>query len=68
LSGDQPGPGTFPLPLAEEEFTHIKVARGAGNIALIKNGGRLQWPAALNTPALEAEREALSSLCTAAVR
>jgi hypothetical protein len=66
--GRKPGPATFPVPLDEEEFTHINVARGAGNIALIKNGGRLQWPAALNTPALEAEREALSSLCSAAVR
>jgi len=35
---------------------------------LIKNGGRLQWLAALSTPAFEAERAALSSLCTAAVR
>jgi hypothetical protein len=66
--GPKPEPGTFPVPLDEEEFTHINVARGAGNIALIKNGGRLQWPAALSTPAFEAERAALSSLCTAAVR
>jgi hypothetical protein len=56
------------LPLDEEGLKHINVTQGAGNIGLLKNEGRLNWPVALNGPDFKEQRERINSLTQAAVR
>ena len=65
---DKLEPRTLQVPLEEQERKHINVTRGAGNIALLRSDSKLTWPIALNTASFKAEREKMSSLCTAAVR
>jgi hypothetical protein len=50
-----------PLPLDKAGLEHINVTRGVGNIALLKNGGRLNWPAALSGPESRDARDRLSA-------
>jgi len=56
------------LPLDEEGLKHINVTQGTGNIGLLKNEGRLNWPVALNGPDFKEQRERINSLSQAAVR
>ncbi|HLJ92795.1 MAG TPA: hypothetical protein VKU02_06320 [Gemmataceae bacterium] len=56
------------LPLDEDGLKHINVSKGAGNIALLKNEGKLTWPVALNGPDFKEQRERVNSLAQAAVR
>jgi hypothetical protein len=53
---------TFQLPLDEEAIKHINVTKGNGNVGLLKNDGKLAWPAALSGPEFKDERERLSNL------
>jgi hypothetical protein len=56
------------LPLDEEALKHINVTQGTGNIGVLKNEGRLNWPVALNGPDFKEQRERINSLTQAAVR
>jgi hypothetical protein len=56
------------LPLDEEGLKHINVTQGTGNIGLLKNEGRVNWPVALNGPDFKEQRERINSLTQAAVR
>src|SRR5439155_26977576 len=62
---DRPNPR---LPFDERELRHINVTRGAGNIAVLKNGGRLSWPAAFNNAAFQEPRDRLGALALEAAR
>jgi hypothetical protein len=56
------------LPLDDDGLKHINVTTGAGNIGMLKNEGRLNWPVALGGPDFKESRERLTSLAQAAVR
>jgi hypothetical protein len=56
------------LPLDEDGLKHINVTQGTGNIGLLKNEGRLNWPVTLGGPEYKDQRERVSSLAQAAVR
>jgi len=56
------------LPLDEDGLKHLNVTKGNGNIALLKNEGRLTWPVALSSPDFKEQRERINSLAQAAVR
>jgi hypothetical protein len=56
------------LPLDEDGLKHVNVTKGNGNIALLKNEGRLNWPLALSSAEFKEQRERISSLAQAAVR
>jgi hypothetical protein len=56
------------LPLDEDGLKHINVTRGGGNIALLKNEGRLNWSGALDGAEYKEQRERVNSLAQAAVR
>jgi hypothetical protein len=56
------------LPLDEDALKHINVTVGGGNIGLLKNEGRLNWPVALGGPEFKEQRERINSLAQAAVR
>jgi hypothetical protein len=56
------------LQLYVDGLKHINVTRGAGNIALLKNGGRLNWPEALLGPEFQGPRERLTARAAEAVR
>jgi hypothetical protein len=59
------------LPLDEDGLKHINVTAGAGNtgnIGLLKNEGRLNWPVALSDLQYKEQRERVNSLAQAAVR
>src|SRR5262249_39243975 len=68
VTSDAASLGTFPVLLDEDRLKHINVTRGAGNIALLKNEGRLTWPLALSRTAFQLERERLSARATEAVK
>jgi hypothetical protein len=55
------------LPLDEDALKHINVTKGNGNIALLKNEGRLNWPTALGGPEFKEQRERINSLAQRAV-
>ena len=55
------------LPLDQQELRHINVTRGAGSIALLKNGGRITWPASLSGAAFRTSRERLATQAQEAV-
>jgi hypothetical protein len=55
------------LPLDENGLQHINVTRGAGSVALLKHGGRLNWPDALTGAEFQQPRERLAALATEAV-
>jgi hypothetical protein len=59
---------TCTLPLDQAGLKHINVTRGAGNIGLLKNAGRLTWPLALSGTDFEPERERLTVRARDAVR
>jgi len=61
---------TFPVALDEDGFKHINLSPspGKGNIALLKDAGRLSWPVALSGPELKEPRERLNSLAQAVVK
>jgi hypothetical protein len=56
------------LPLDRAALKHINVTRGAGNVAVLKDQGRLAWPAALAGPAYREPRDRLTALAAEAVR
>jgi hypothetical protein len=58
----------FLMPLDDDGLKHINVTRGAGNIALLRNQGRLTWPVALKDAAFQVEREKLTARALEAVR
>jgi hypothetical protein len=62
---DRPNPR---LPFDERGLRHINVTRGAGSVAVLKNGGRLSWPAALTKAAFQEPRDRLTALTIQAVR
>jgi hypothetical protein len=68
FTSDPAGPYAFPLPLDEEGLKHVNVTTGAGNIALLKNEGRLNWPLALSGMEFEVERDRLAARALTAVR
>jgi hypothetical protein len=56
------------LPLDRRGLRHINVSRGPGNIALLKDEGRLTWPAALAGAAFQGARQRLTAQALEAVR
>jgi len=44
------------------KLVNVTSANRGGNIGLLKNGGRLNWPLALNGPEFKEERDRISSL------
>jgi hypothetical protein len=56
----------LPLP-SGDWLRHINISRGGGSLALLKDGGRLTWPAALADPVFQEPRERLTEQATAAV-
>jgi hypothetical protein len=59
---------TQPILLDQDGLKSINLTRGTGNIALLKNKGRLSWPEALSGSESRAEREQLSGLAQEAVK
>jgi len=55
------------LPLDQQELRHINVTRGAGSFALLKNGGRVNWPASLSGPTYRTSRDGLMARTQEAV-
>jgi hypothetical protein len=54
--------------LDEDVLKHINVTSGAGgNIGLLKDGGKLQWPLSLQRPEFTALEESLNDFCAEAV-
>jgi hypothetical protein len=64
---DMSGPDAL-FPLDRAGLRHINVTRGTGNVALLKNNGRLTWPVALAGPALRDQRERLAARAAEIVR
>src|SRR5262245_51435213 len=56
------------LPLDQQELRHINVTRGAGNVALLKDGGKIIWPASLSGATFRTPRERLAGQAQDAVR
>jgi len=56
------------LPLDDDGLKHINVTHGSGNIGILKNEGRLKWPAALSGPEFKEQRDRVNSLAQAAIR
>lgn len=59
---------TYQLSLQPEDLKHINLSSGAGNIALLKNDGALNWPVALTAPEFKTERERINQLAKDAVQ
>jgi hypothetical protein len=61
---------TLNVPLDEESLKHVNFTanRGAGNVGLLKNEGRLNWPVALSLNEFKDDRQELNSLAQEAVR
>jgi len=57
-----------PLPLDQQGLKHINVTRGAGSSALLKDGGRLRWPAALKGAPFQPTEDRLESLVKDAIQ
>jgi hypothetical protein len=55
------------LTLDEDTIRHLNVTRGAGNIGLLKNDGRLLWPVGLHGSDYQGSRERLDALVAKAV-
>jgi hypothetical protein len=64
-AADLPNPR---LPLDERGLRHINVTRGPGNVALLKDQGRLTWPAALAGATFQELRDRLAARALEAVR
>lgn len=57
------------MPLDQDELKRINVtSKSGGNIGLLKNDGRLSWPAALTGAEFKEERERLNSLAQEAIK
>jgi hypothetical protein len=56
------------VPIDQVDLTKINVTRGVGNIGLLKDGGRLDWPVGLQSADYEPERERLTRAALEAVR
>jgi hypothetical protein len=57
-----------PLDQDQLKLVNVTSANRGGNIGLLKNGGRLNWPLALTGPEFKEERERLSSLAQDSVK
>jgi hypothetical protein len=56
------------IDLDEDVLKHVNVTTGtAGNIGLLRDGGRLQWPVSLQRPEYAESRKSLSSLLPIAI-
>ncbi|MFL5342942.1 MAG: hypothetical protein ACJ8F7_22640 [Gemmataceae bacterium] len=55
------------LALSDEALAHVNFTRGAGNIALLRSGGRLSWPVAFSGPENEELRGQLAAAAQAIV-
>jgi hypothetical protein len=60
--------GTQQLPLDRDGLKHINLTRTTGNIALLKDSGRLEWPVGLSGPEYQVERQKLTDLAQDAVK
>jgi hypothetical protein len=60
--------GTQPLPLDRDGLKRINVTRANGDVALLKNNGRLSWPLGLSGSEYQTERELLTNLAQEAVK
>jgi hypothetical protein len=68
-SGESANGRTLPLPLDDGGLNHINVTKDVGgSIALLKNDGRFDWPAALNVRESERLRGELTVWAQAAIR
>jgi hypothetical protein len=56
------------LPLDRRGLRRINVSHGRGNIALLKDEGRLTWPAGLSGAAFQEPRERLTARAAEAIR
>jgi hypothetical protein len=68
---DQQGKGNRgpSVPLDDDLLKHINVTAGTGgNVGLLRNGGKLQWPASLQGPAFAEVRERLDKRLPDAVQ
>jgi hypothetical protein len=59
---------THALPLDEATLRHINVTKGPGNLSILKNDGRLTWPAALTGPEFKERRDQIDSRISDALR
>ena len=52
------------VPISQEVLSHLNLTRGSasGNVAVLRDEGRLHWPAVLEADDFEAERESLERL------
>jgi hypothetical protein len=66
--GDSEGRPNALLRMYVDDLKHINVTRGTGSIALLKNGGRLNWPKALLGPMFQEPRERLTARASEVVR
>jgi hypothetical protein len=66
--GDSEGRPNALLRMYVDDLKHVNVTRGIGSMALLKNGGRLNWPAALLGPMFREQRERLTARASEAVR
>jgi hypothetical protein len=55
------------LPLDQQELRHVNVSHGAGSIALLKNDGRITWPASPSGPTFRTSRGRLATQAQEAV-
>jgi hypothetical protein len=60
--------GSSSMLLGEDSLKHINLTKGAGNIGLLKNEGRLHWPVALAGSDYAQQRESLTALAQEAFR
>jgi hypothetical protein len=56
------------LPLVQDGFKHINVTRGTGNIALLRDGGRIHWPEGLSGSQYQYERDQLGIMAHEAIK
>jgi hypothetical protein len=66
--GDSKGRPNALLQMNVDELKHVNVTRGPGSMALLKNGGRLNWPTALLGPVFQEPRERLAARASEAFR
>jgi len=65
---DTEGLPDLAMPLDGRALNHINATRGPGHVAVLKNAGRLNWPAALTGAAFQEPRDRLAALAPEAVR
>jgi hypothetical protein len=66
--GDSEGRPNALLRPDVDGLKHVNVTRGTGSMALLKNGGRFNWPAALLGAVFQEPRERLAARATEVVR